>query len=75
MDDELVDTEEAADILGMGTAFLQRDRVTDTKVPFIQVGSRSVRYSRKDLQEYISKQRHRPEPDFEDAESEYEEWD
>lgn len=80
VDDELVNTEEAAEILGVRPAFLQRDRVTSTNVPFIQVGNRAVRYSRNDLQKYISGRRQGPdlEPEgaeFDDGDSEYEELD
>lgn len=79
MDDELVTTDEAAEILGVSAAFLQRDRVAETQVPFVQVGDRAIRYSRKDLQDYINGRRHGPTSVHEDGEYgddiEYEEWD
>ena len=80
MDDELVTTDEAAEILGVSAAFLQRDRVADTQqVPFVQVGNRAVRYSRKDLQSFINGRRQGPnsvvESEDYDDDSEYEEWD
>ena len=78
MDDELLTAEEAADILGVSSAFLQRDRVEGNQVPFVQVGNRAVRYSRNDLQNYIDGRRHGPSSGVADGEyedeSEYEKW-
>ena len=55
----LLNTQQAATILGVSKAFLERDRWAGAKIPFIKVGSRAVRYRVSDLDNYIdSKQRH-----------------
>ncbi len=52
--DKLLTTKEAARYLGMSDAFLERDRWTgDPKIPFVRVGSRSVRYEREALDAYV----------------------
>lgn len=51
--DRLLNTREAAEYLGMSMAFLERDRWTGPKVPFVRVGSRAVRYRKTDLDCYI----------------------
>jgi excisionase family DNA binding protein len=54
----LLNTQQAATILGVSKAFLERDRWAGAKIPFIKVGSRAVRYRISDLDDYIeSKQR------------------
>lgn len=54
--EKLVDTKEAAEILGVSHFFLERDRWAGAKIPFIQVGDRAVRYRLSDLQDYVNKQ-------------------
>ena len=50
----LLTTKKAARYLGMSEAFLERDRWTgDPKIPFVRVGSRSVRYERSALDSYV----------------------
>lgn len=49
-------TKEAAELLGVSKAFLERDRWAGARVPFIKVGSRAVRYRLSDLESYIEKQ-------------------
>lgn len=56
MNRNLLTTTEAADLLGVSKAFLERDRWAGARIPFIKVGSRSVRYRLNDLEEYIEKQ-------------------
>jgi len=51
--EKLLTTKEAAPILGVSTAFLERDRWAGARVPFIKVGSRAVRYRPSDLHAYI----------------------
>jgi len=46
---ELLTTKQAAKYLGMSTAFLERDRWAGAKVPFVRVGSRTVRYLKSNL--------------------------
>lgn len=44
MYDKLLTTPQAANVLGVSIAFLERDRWAGAKVPFIKIGSRAVRY-------------------------------
>lgn len=60
MQDKLLTTKQAAPILGVSEAFLERDRWAGAKVPFIRVGSRAVRYRWSDLQSYIESRLHCP---------------
>ena len=53
MQDNLLTTKEAAPILGVSVAFLERDRWAGARVPFIKIGSRAVRYRLSDLHAYI----------------------
>lgn len=53
MHDLLLTTKQAAEILGVSVAFLERDRWAGARVPFIKVGSRAVRYRHSDLLAYI----------------------
>jgi len=53
MNNALLTTKQAANILGVSPAFLERDRWAGAKVPFIRVGSRSIRYRHSDLDTYI----------------------
>jgi predicted DNA-binding transcriptional regulator AlpA len=50
---QLLNTEQAANYLGMSKAFLERDRWAGAKVPYVQMGSRAVRYRISALEEYI----------------------
>lgn len=52
----LLNTFQAAQLLGVSKAFLERDRWAGARIPFIKVGSRAVRYRRSDLNDYIEKQ-------------------
>ena len=55
----LLNTQQAANLLGVSKAFLERDRWAGARIPFIKVGSRAVRYRISDLNTYIeSNQRH-----------------
>lgn len=53
MNKSLLNTAEAANILGVSKAFLERDRWAGARIPFIKVGSRAVRYRSSDLDAYI----------------------
>ena len=53
MHDLLLTTKQAAQILGVSTAFLERDRWAGARVPFVKIGSRAVRYRLSDLHAYI----------------------
>ncbi len=53
MYDKLLTTPQAANVLGVSIAFLERDRWAGARVPFIKIGSRAVRYRLQDLEQYI----------------------
>lgn len=53
MNDHLLSTKQAAPILGVSEAFLERDRWAGAKIPYIKIGSRAVRYRMSDLMSYI----------------------
>lgn len=50
----LLTTKEAARHLGVSKAFLERDRWAGARIPFIKVGSRTVRYRITDLDAYVN---------------------
>lgn len=54
---ELLTTKQAAELLGVSMAFLERDRWAGAKVPFVRIGSRTVRYLKSDLEQYIESRR------------------
>ena len=41
---KLLTTPQAANVLGVSIAFLERDRWAGARVPFIKLGARAVRY-------------------------------
>lgn len=49
----LLTTAEAAHVLNVSKAFLERDRWAGARIPFIKVGSRAVRYRLQDLEAYL----------------------
>ncbi len=53
MQNKLLSTKEAAIFLGVSEAFLERDCWAGAQIPFVRVGSRTVRYEFDALQEYI----------------------
>ena len=53
MQDHLLTTKQAAPVLGVSIAFLERDRWAGARVPFIKIGARAVRYRLSDLHAYI----------------------
>ncbi|MBL4571837.1 MAG: helix-turn-helix domain-containing protein [Gammaproteobacteria bacterium] len=56
MQSPLLNTTQAANYLAVSKAFLERDRWAGAKVPFVKVGSRTVRYRLTDLENYIANQ-------------------
>ena len=50
---KLLTTPQAANVLGVSIAFLERDRWAGARVPFIKIGARAVRYRLQDLEKYI----------------------
>ncbi len=53
MNENLFNTKEAAERLGVSMSFLERDRWAGARIPFIKIGSRAVRYRQADLDAYI----------------------
>ena len=49
----LLNTKEAAAVLGVSKAFLERDRWAGARIPFVKLGARAVRYRQADLESYI----------------------
>ena len=56
MSKALLNTAEAAQLLGVSKAFLERDRWAGARIPFVKIGARAVRYRADDLQSYITSQ-------------------
>jgi len=54
MNHELLTTNEAAIVLRVSKAFLERDRWAGARIPFIRIGTRAVRYRREDLDNFIT---------------------
>lgn len=61
LDKLLLNEKDAAELLGMSTHFLRRDRISDCPVgiPFIRVGG-AVRYRRIDLEGWVIEQTKKP---------------
>ncbi len=53
MYDHLLTSKQAAPILGVSIAFLERERWAGARIPYIQIGSRAVRYRMSDLMSFI----------------------
>ncbi len=53
MENRLLNTTEAARLLGVSKAFLERDRWAGARIPFIRVGTRAVRYRESDLTAFV----------------------
>lgn len=51
---KLLNTTQAAEFLGVSKAFLERDRWAGPTIPFVRIGSRTVRYKGSDLESYIA---------------------
>ena len=66
MKNPLLTTKEAAELLGVSAAFLERDRWAGARIPFIRVGSRAVRYRTSDLETYVSSRERRSTSELED---------
>ncbi|MEM7540512.1 MAG: helix-turn-helix domain-containing protein [Pseudomonadota bacterium] len=58
---ELLTTSKAAERLGVSAAFLERDRCSRRLIPYVVIGTRTVRYSPNALDEYIDQQTRRAE--------------
>ncbi len=52
----LLTTKQAANFLTVSAAFLERDRWAGARIPFIKLGTRSIRYREEDLEHFIQQQ-------------------
>ena len=52
----LLNTKQASSILGVSAAFLERDRWAGARIPFIRIGTRSIRYRIEDIEAFITAQ-------------------
>lgn len=52
--EHLLTTKEAAAYLGMSPAFLERDRWAGAKIPYVVIGTRTIRYRQRDLARYVA---------------------
>lgn len=55
----LLNTKQAAIYLGVSAAFLERDRWAGARIPYVLLGTRSVRYRLEDLDDFIASQTRR----------------
>ena len=61
----LMKTPEAAEFLGVSNAFLERDRWAGARIPYVRIGSRSIRYRLEDLEDYIDGKIYRSTSEYE----------
>lgn len=52
MANNLLNTQQAAEELGVSKAFLERDRWAGARIPFVKIG-RLVRYRQADIDDYV----------------------
>jgi excisionase family DNA binding protein len=70
MQQALLTTRQAAERLGVSEYFLERDRCTTARIPFIRVGTRAVRYRPEDLDRFVASSERRSTADKGTATSE-----
>jgi hypothetical protein len=58
MKDHLYTTREAADILNVSPSFLEKDRCFGSRIPFIRLASRTIRYRASDLADFLDGSTH-----------------
>lgn len=56
MQHALLNTKQAANYLGVSASFLEKDRWAGSRIPFVRVGSRSIRYRHEDLLNFVESQ-------------------
>lgn len=52
MNDDLINSREAAKMLGISVSMLAKNRMNKGKIPYIRIEKRTIRYSRKAIEEY-----------------------
>jgi predicted DNA-binding transcriptional regulator AlpA len=60
----LLNTAEAAQMLGVSQSFLEKDRWRGARIPFIKIGARAVRYAPEALQAFIEQSAHRSTTEY-----------
>lgn len=55
---KLLTTKEAANHLGVSSAYLERDRWAGARVPFVRLGKRAIRYRQEDLDNFVASKIH-----------------
>ena len=56
MTTQLLSTKQAAAYLGVSPSFLEKDRWRGSRIPFIRISPRSIKYRLEDLDFYIESQ-------------------
>lgn len=54
MNHRLLTTTQAAEQIGLSKAFLERDRCTNARIPFVKLGHRTVRYRQQDIDAFLA---------------------
>lgn len=56
MTSPLLTTQQAATFLSVSMSFLEKDRWAGARIPFVRIGSRSIRYRAEDLLSFVTAQ-------------------
>jgi excisionase family DNA binding protein len=56
MDHQLLTTHQAAKHLNVSASFLEKDRWRGARIPFVRIATRSIRYRKEDLDNYVASQ-------------------
>ena len=67
MTTQLLNTKQAANYLGVSASFLEKDRWAGSRVPFVRLGSRSIRYRIEDLKAFVESQIKRSTSEYQHA--------
>lgn len=54
MKTNLFTTKQAAQFLGVSASFLEKDRWRGSRIPFIRIGTRAIRYRENDLESFLT---------------------
>lgn len=65
MSRQLLTTKQAAHLLGVSAAYLERDRWAGAKVPFVRIGKRAIRYRQEDLDNFVASRVHHSTSSYE----------
>mgnify|MGYP000353065579 CR=1 FL=1 len=65
LNEDLLTNKRAAEYLSVSEAFLNRDRWAGATIPFIRVGSRAIRYRKRDLDSFINSRVHKSTSEYE----------